>query len=195
MIHSNQLNLMNPAIEYIFGEKREFFNGIIQGLNENNVDYLNPLNSYPILSTKKKLVYINLPFNDVIVDKENLVSYHEDKMKKSDTQSNFESNEIVPNDVIRDGFNCLYQNWETPIGIDQVQVINTTESYPNIKSGKFRTNFYTHKLQNPTVENIIKAVAYTKDAKTDWWYEGCPISTAKVVNNTTHLFIEWDHTS
>jgi hypothetical protein len=187
------------AKDYIFNDDNtKIFESILSSLNDNTVSYKLPIDNYPV-KFKRNYTYINMPFSDIIIHKNELIKYYDEdddgisavQDRLTDKMDYYHVNQ----DKIKTSLENIYNYWSEPIGLTSVKVVNKTKANPDERSGKYRTNTFEHILINPTFEDIIKAVVYTKNAKEDWWYEGCPSYEFKIRKNTGHIHISWDHGS
>lgn len=184
---------------YIFNdENRYIFESIISSLNDITVSYKQSMDNYPV-KFKRKFSYISLPFSDIIINKDELIKlFNEDEDGISAVQERI--NDLIEDnnlneEQIKNALDTIYNNWNEPIGLTSVKVVNKTKTNSDERSGKYRTNTFEHILINPTFEDIVKAVVYTKNSKEDWWYEGCPSYEYSIRKNTGYIYVSWDHGS
>ena len=186
------------AKEIIFDNENNIFDSIISSLNENTVSYKLPIDNYPV-KFKRNFTCIDMPFSDIVLNKDELIKFFDaDEAGVSVVQERLIDNIEEYNlneDQVETIMKNIYNNWNEPIGLASIKVVNKTKTNPDKRSGKYRTNTFEYIIDNPTFEDIIKAVVYTKNAKEDWWYEGCPSYKSSIRKNNGYIYVSWCHGS
>lgn len=182
--------------EYIVDDYIFILDALISSLRNSNVSYAKSLKKYPFVLNEEGFKYIDMPqksliFSDDIDIKIRKLIYENDF---DDRLENF--NDFREEIDIYEVMDSIVKYWKQPLGIQSLEVINTTEENQDDRSGIFRTNTYYIKLFNPSLRDILRAAVYTKNAKEDWWYEGCPRCDTEIDDSGNgSIKIEWDHGS
>lgn len=182
--------------EYIFGDNIFILDSLVSALRNSNVSYAKSLKKYSFVLNEEGFKYIDMPqksliFSEDIDIKIRKLIYENDFDDRLDNYNEFRE-EIDKIQVI----DSIVKYWKYPLGLNCLEVINTTEENQDDRSGIFRTNTYGIKLFNPSLRDILRAAVYTKNAKEDWWYEGCPRCETEIdANGNGFIKIKWDHGS